>query len=58
METVEEEIVLEDGVTENNDIRYRTPERAPPVKRFHIGTPDSDADMEDNGAKVRRMDSG
>ena len=58
MEVVEEEIVLEDGVKDSNDIRYQTPERAPPVKRFHIGTPDSDADMEDNGAKVRRMDTG
>ena len=50
--------MLEDGITESNDIRYRTPERAPPVKIFHIGTPDSDADMEDNGAKVGRMDPG
>ena len=55
-QAVDEEVKLEDNQLETSDVRFKTPERAPAVKRHHfIGTPDDDMDDDVDHSKVRRL---
>ena len=53
---VEDEVELEEGTRVRSDVRFKTPERTPAVKRFNISTPDQDME-EDKGdaTKARRL---